>query len=464
MNLLSTRSFAVWTGGRWNKRPPEGITAFNIDSRIVRSGQMFVALATSERDGHDFVSSAQSNGAAAALVSREIDRVDIPQLVVENPLQALQKIAGNHRKGFGGLVIGVTGSCGKTSTKDLLTQLLPTTTLKTQGNLNNHLGVPLTLSRLRPGHTHAVVEVGMNKPGEIAKLANLTGPDYSVITTVAPAHLQGIGSIEEVAFEKAAMAAATQKLTVLPTTCFQFAAFQALESPLLAVGTPESGISYPENVRFRHFEIEHHAGMTRVYLHREKGPDLKFQQNRMSEGMARNTVLALLLGLELGIDAHLLQTRLKLWKPGLLRGERAWIGNLSFFIDCYNSNPLSMRDSLDHFHAITPEETPRYYVLGGMGELGPYTEEYHWQLGQSFQMRPEDHLFITGREIFGFLAGYKTAGGDESQVTIFEDKQAVVQFLREGKGAVFLKGSRAYMLETIYEELKKEHYSLRAVC
>lgn len=464
MSLLSTQPFADWTGGRWNKPPPEGITAFNIDSRIVCSGEMFVALATSERDGHDFVANAQTNGAVAALVSREIDLAGIPQLVVDDPIDALQKIAENHRKGFEGLVIGVTGSCGKTSTKNLLARLLPDTTLKTQGNLNNHLGVPLTLSLLRPCHTHAVVEVGMNTPGEIAKLARLTGPDYSVITTIAPAHLKGIGSIEGVALEKAAMAAATRKLTVLPTTCFRFAPFQELETPILAAGKPESGWTYPENVRFCHFEIEHHGEMTRVFLHPETGASLKFQRSRMSEGMARNTVLALLLGLELGMEAPLLQARLKMWKPGFLRGDQVRLGNLTFFIDCYNSNPLSMRDSLDYFHAIMPEESPRFYVLGGMGELGPYTEEYHWQLGQSFQMRAGDRLFITGREIFGFLAGYKAAGGDESQVTVFEDKRVVVRFLREANGSVFLKGSRAYMLETIYEQLKEERFPLSAIC
>lgn len=464
MKSLSTHTFADWTGGRWNKCPPEAVTGFNIDSRIVRPGQVFVALATSERDGHNYVVSAQSNGAAAALVSREIELADIPQLVVEDPLKALQEIAGNLRRGFEGVVIGVTGSCGKTSTKDLLTKLLPATTLKTQGNLNNHLGVPLTLSRLRSRHTHAVVEVGMNAPGEIAHLARLTGPDYSVITTLAPAHLKGVGSIEGVAREKAAMASATRKLTVLPTDCFRFPAFRELEGPLLAAGKPEPGCAYPKNIRFRPFEIERFASMTLVHLDGEGGLSMKFQCNRMSQGMARNTVLALLLGLELGLEPPLLQARLKLWKPGQLRGEHAWVGDLSFFIDCYNSNPLSMRDALDHFHAITPEESPRFYVLGGMGELGPYTEEYHWQLGESFQMRAGDHLFITGPEMSGFLAGYKSAGGDESKVTSFEDPRMIVQELRGCKGAVFLKGSRAYRLETIYAKLKEELYPLRAIC
>ncbi len=464
MSLLSTQHLALWTAGKWNKNPPPLITEFNIDSRIVRPGQMFVALATSERDGHNYVGGAQSNGAVAALVSREIDLVDIPQLIVEDPLKALQNIAGNHRKSFQGISIGVTGSCGKTSTKDMLGQLLPATTLKTQGNLNNHLGVPLTLSRLRPGHTHAVVEVGMNTPGEIAALAKLIRPDYSVITTVAPAHLKGVGSIEGVAAEKAALAEATRKLTALPAECFRFAAFRNLKTPLLAAGKAEPGIEYPENVRFRDFQIEHDSETTRLYLNREAGGSLVFKRNRISAGMARNTVLCLLLGLELGIDSNVLQARLESWKSGSLRGERAQVGDLSFFVDCYNSNPISMRDSLDYFHAITPDELPRFYVLGGMSELGPYTEEYHRQLGQSFEMRPGDHLFITGREIYGFIAVYKSGERDESQFTIFDDKRTVIQFLRECKGSVFLKGSRAYMLETIYNQIKEEQNSLPALC
>ena len=464
MKSLSTHTFADWTGGRWSKCPPRAVTGFNIDSRIISAGQVFVALATRERDGHKFVLNAQENGAVAALVSRQIDQVEIPQLVVRDPLQALQEIAGNHRRGFDGVVIGVTGSCGKTSTKDLLSKLLPSATLKTQGNLNNHLGVPMTLARLRSGHTHAVVEVGMNAPGEIAALAGLTKPDYSIITTVAPAHLKGVGSIEGVAYEKASLAQATRKLTVLPADCFRFAAFRELETPLLVAGNPEPGCAYPKNIRFQQFEIDHFANLTRIYLPLETSPTLKFRCNRMSQGMAQNTVLSLLLGMELGLEAPMLQKRLKYWKPGQLRGEQAWVGNLSFFIDCYNSNPLSMRDALDHFHAITPQDTPRFFVLGGMGELGAHTEEYHWQLGESFRIGESDHLFITGPEMFAFVAGFKSTGGNESQVTTFEDPQTVVEKLRGGKGAVFLKGSRAFRLESIFEKLKDETYPLRAIC
>ena len=160
MPTFATNKLATWTDGTWSPLPGAAITGFNQDTRALSAGQVFVALKTDKRDGHDFLGEAKASGAAAALVGRQVVGQGIPQLVVADPLTAFQRIAREHRREFHGTVVGVTGSVGKTSTKDLLTRLLGGSpdVLATEGNLNNLIGVPLTLTRLAAAHRAAVIE------------------------------------------------------------------------------------------------------------------------------------------------------------------------------------------------------------------------------------------------------------------------------------------------------------------
>jgi UDP-N-acetylmuramoyl-tripeptide--D-alanyl-D-alanine ligase len=212
MPTFAPQILAAWTGGRWTRLPEAPLTGFSADSRQLRPGQAFVALKTGRRDGHGFLAEAGRAGAVAALVAAAQADAALPQLVVPDPLTALQAIAREHRRSFAGPVIGISGSAGKTSTKDLLARLLGGErggVLATEGNLNNHLGVPLTLLRLDPrAHAFAVIEAGISAPGEMAALAAMIEPDAAVITLVAPAHLEALGGIEGVAREKALLPAA----------------------------------------------------------------------------------------------------------------------------------------------------------------------------------------------------------------------------------------------------------------
>ena len=169
MAVFSPDTLAQWTGGRWTVPPLSPLTGFAIDTRKVRPGQIFVALKTDQRDGHEFVASAEAAGASAALVALPNPAVALPQLVVADPLGAFQTIARAHRRNFRGPVVGISGSAGKTSTKNLLALLLGGEAggvLATEGNLNNHLGVPLTLTRLNPAeHRFAVIEAGISGSG-----------------------------------------------------------------------------------------------------------------------------------------------------------------------------------------------------------------------------------------------------------------------------------------------------------
>jgi len=217
------------------------LTAFGVDTRALRPGDVFVALRTERRDGHDFLADAATAGAAAALVAVPDRAVPLPQLVVPDPLAAFQAIAREHRRTFRGAVVGISGSAGKTSTKDLLALLLGGAScgvVATEGNLNNHLGVPLTLTRLDPAvHRFAVVEAGISAPGEMAPLAGMIEPDVALITLVAAAHTRDLGGLEGVAREKALLPAAVRPggVAIVPRSTLDFAAFRDLRVRTMVV-------------------------------------------------------------------------------------------------------------------------------------------------------------------------------------------------------------------------------------
>ena len=457
MPLFPTERLAAWTHGRWTSLPVAPICGFNPDSRTVQSGQVFVALCTEKRDGHDFLASATAAGAAAALVSRVVESVDLPQLVVADPLAALQEIARFHRQSSGVKVVGISGSAGKTSTKDLLARLLGEVpaVLATQGNLNNHLGVPLTLLRIEPGVTrHAVVEAGIDRPGEMSGLAAMIQPDCALITLVAPAHLERLGSLETIAVEKSELLRALPAggLAVFPWSVWQQAPFRTLAAEAcIAVPAGEAPESGAQRNRFVDFSVVHGADYTELALGRGEA-SRRFRLRRVSAGMAQNAVLALLMASSLGVDDVSLQQRLAGWEPARLRGELRQIGAQQVYLDCYNANPASMADSLGIFQHLAPVKLPRVYVLGGMEELGAGAADYHRSMGAGLRLREGDRAYVVGPHAGAVAEGMFAAGCLRSQVCIPAGLEAIRQDLAHFRGAVFVKGSRRFQLETLFSE------------
>jgi len=438
---------AAWTGGHWT-RPPGGIGGFTQDTRQLGAGQMFVALKSDKRDGHDFLGEARNRGAAAALVGREVKGADLPQLVVTDPQAAFQRIAREHRREFLGLVVGVTGSVGKTSTKDLLGLLLggPAEVLTTAGNLNNQLGVPLTLTRLDPaGHRAAVVEAGISGPGEMAPLVAMIEPDHGVVTVVAPAHLAGLGTIENVAHEKWLLLAGVGRrgLQVFPVSCCRFAEFRTLDNALVLVPESEGGSRFAE--RQVVFSVAQRSDRTELALDGSR----HFLLRRVSSGMAQNAALALALASELGVDDAQLQTRLEAWQPSKWRGELRQVGEATVYCDFYNANPASMADAIEAFDGQVPADQPRLYVLGCMEELGPQSAAYHRELGCLLRLRRGDYLYAIGDQAAALREGLLASGNAAAQVEVLADLHPVQERLAGFKGAVFLKGSRRYQLEQL---------------
>jgi UDP-N-acetylmuramoyl-tripeptide--D-alanyl-D-alanine ligase len=450
MPTFAHDKLAAWTGGRWTRSPGAVLTGFTQDTRALGAGQVFVALKTERRDGHDFLGEAQAKGAAAALVGRTITGTSLPQLVVTDPLAAFQRIAREHRREFHGPLIGVSGSAGKTSTKDLLQLLLGglPRVYATEGNLNNHIGVPLTLTRLDPAvHAAAVVEAGVNMPGEMTGLAEMIEPDHSVITLVGPAHLERLGTVETVAFEKSRLPAANREggLAVFPVGCWQFEPFRVLANPLVLVPANEDMVKVA--ARTIRFTVLHRPERTEVTLE----PKRTFVLCRVSGGMAQNAALALALASELGVTDAELQTRLGGWQPSKWRGELLRVGDALVYCDFYNANPASMQDAIAAFASLVRPELPRLYVLGCMEELGPGSVDYHRQLGRSLVLRPGDFLFVLGAQAAAVRQGLLENGNDAAQIAVIEDVAPVRERLAGFKGAAFLKASRRYQLETVLD-------------
>lgn len=480
MMAFAPEQLANWTGGTWSGLPVRAITGFAIDSRRVSRGDCFVALKTDQRDGHDFIADAFAAGASAAIVASSVGQSG-PVLQVEDPLGALQACARAHRAAFPGRVIAVTGSCGKTSTKEWLRQLLgPDETLATEGNLNNYLGVPLTLLRLDPSkHRQAVIEVGINQEGEMAPLAALIAPTDGVVTVVALAHAGGIGGLEAIAHEKAALlrAVPANGLLIFPEDCLRYVDFRELAPRATVVCSSENPAVEAEVGQTVIFETKL-RGRSETRLQRQRQinreraeeesndrdsleirfpapPPLILHLPPLSRGMRENAVLAAGVAKARGIPSALIGERASRWRPASQRGEIVSKGKKVFYVDCYNANPASMIDAIEHFSESFAGQ-PRLFVLGSMRELGEYAESAHAGVGARLQLAAADRAVLIGEGAPAMLKGAQSAGNPRAQIVgVAETAQAAGEVNRF-EGAILLKGSRAYALERLLNELSDE--------
>ena len=473
----SPEKLAVWSGGYWYHQELLSVplTGFCIDTRKVKSGDVFVAISTSNRDGHDFLSNAKENGASAALVNRVVVDVDIPQLVVKDTVEGLMQIAHGHRLEFPGVVIGITGSCGKTSTKDVLALLLgEEVTCKTQANLNNQLGLSLTLLSIDPAkHKYAVVEAGISEHGEMETLAQTLTPDIGILTIVGSAHAEGIGGIEEIATEKSKLLRAVRNkgLSLLPDQCLQFNAFSApLDNPLIL--TSEVDDNFSENKLAFSWEILPNAddkGQLTVRNESIGKHSFDLPDPAIGQGAVRNIAMSLGVSLYLGIKPETLQERILEWKPSPLRGEIQSFDKQVYFVDCYNANPVSMREAIGTFKNRF-QDLPKLYVLGSMNELGEDSWDQHKQTGHTITLGLEDRAVLIGKQADAYKEGMLETGNDSASISIVDDIDQAASFVIDFEGAVLLKGSRSYGLERLLQKAESvndemsEERGLAAAC
>jgi len=424
-----------------------GVERASIDTRSLAPGELFVPLPGSRVDGHAYLPEAFARGAAAALCSRVAyadwaGREPGPLVVVDDVTLALQKLARRHRESWHGVLIGLTGSAGKTTTKELVSAALATAgpTLKTIGNLNNHWGVPLTLLRLQPEHRTAVVEMGMSAAGEITMLAGIARPDAAIITSAGTAHVggPGLGTPLAVAREKASLAGA------LPA---EAPVFVGADSPRLLPAVRRFGrriVSYglapsadvrpsriedlgPEGSRF------HVRGFPPVHL------------RLIGRHQIANALGALAVSREYRLEPEAVTEAIGAVEPlrGRMEVRQAQGGVL--LVDCYNANPDSSRAALATL-ARWPSARRRIAILGDMLELGPAAARMHRQVGAAVR-RAE--LWVVGTHVADYAAGARRAG---VRARVFHDKPEVAAALREALGpgtVVLLKASRGAALEDV---------------
>lgn len=388
--LWTSGDAARATGGRVTREWQA--TGVSIDTRTLERGELFVAL-KDVRDGHDFVAQALAKGAAAALVSRVPEGVaaDAPLLIVSDVLKALEGLAAFARARTKARVVGVTGSVGKTSTKEMLRQVLggQGKTHAAEASYNNHWGVPLTLARMPADADFAVIEIGMNHPGEIAPLARLAQLDVAMVTTVAPAHLEAFDSVEGIAHEKASIFDGLKPGAVAVFNAdIEWA--EILRRKALEVGAHPVSFGAAEGADFRLLSAQI-ADEATVCQASRRGEPVLFKVSSPGRHFVMNALGALAVAEALGADPMIAAHDLGRWMPPAGRGQRERIVldivEETFFDlidDAFNANPASMAASLDVLIGARPVDGMgrvgggrRIAILGDMLELGPTEADLH---------------------------------------------------------------------------------------
>ncbi len=435
------------TGGRLRGADAE-FSGACIDTRKLKGGELFVALPGANTDGHSFVSAAAQDCAAGALVAREVD-ANLPQVVVGDVLLALQRYAAHHRARFAGPVLAVTGSNGKTTTKQMLAAILAgrygaDAVLYTEGNLNNHIGVPLTLLRLGARHRAAVIEMGANHAGEIAQLASLARPGIGLVTLAGAAHLEGFGSVEGVARAKGELFTALPQggTAVINADDRYVGLWRELAGHCRRV---EFGFAAAAGFRARDIR-DHNGGQRFLLLTPDGETEIKLpligRHNVMNALAAAAAVQAAGAGLT-DIAAGLAQMRNV---AGRL-APQAGLHGAAVVDDSYNANPTSMRASLEW---LGTQGGRRWFAMGDMAELGADAAHWHREIGALARANGVERLYALGplsREaVQSFGAGGRHFGSHA------ELAEALTHELAAGI-TVLVKGSRSAQMERVAQAL-----------
>ncbi len=441
-------------------------TGVSIDTRSLQPGEMFVAL-KAERDGHDFVADALAKGAACALVSRVPEGLgpDASLLIVPDVEAALTALGKAARTRMQGRVIAVTGSVGKTSTKDMLAHMLraQSATHAAEASFNNHWGVPLTLARMPADTAFAVIEIGMNAPGEIEPLARLAHPDVAIVTTVGTAHLAAFKNIEGIAREKASIFAGL----VAGGTAVLNADLDV--TPILEAGAGAARIQRfgTSDNKFRLIEATVTDQATVVQAERDGAPFL-FKIGAPGRHFAMNALAALAAVGAVGGDVDLAANELAAWTPPGGRGKREVIAlddvedNVSIVLidDAYNANPVSLAAALDTLSLTEPVHDigrvargRRIAILGDMLELGPKEAMLHAAIADHPAIRKINTVHCVGplmRSLWDSLPEDKRGQWAETAQDLAGRAHALV----DAGDVILAKGSKASRVSLVVDAIR----------
>ena len=449
---LEIAQIAAMTGGRiFPPAARAAVSGVSTDSRTIRPGDLFVPLRGPSFDGHDFLAEAVHRGAAVCLSEDVISGFPVPVVGVANTLTALGDLAAGLRRGFAGPLLAVTGSSGKTTTKDMLGAILSQNApgLMTQGNFNNLIGLPLTLCQLDPEHHWAVLEMGMSARGEITRLAEIAAPTIGIITNIGPAHLEELLTLEGVARAKGELFAA------LPAG--GTAVINADDERVVALPVANGvrrllyGLSVAATVRGSDLEPEGN-GLS-FTLHLPEGSE-RVRLALPGRHNVANALAAAAAAHTLGIAAAVIARGLEKFRPRAGRLEVVELAEeMVLFDDSYNANPLSVKAAL---RTLAESGGGRKLaVLGDMLELGSQAAALHREVGAT--AAAVDGLIVLGDFAAELAAGARAAGLAAGNIRLAQDHQEALAFLREWLEPgvrILIKGSRGMRMEKISAELR----------
>lgn len=418
----------------------------SIDSRTIKPGELFIAIKGENFDGHHFVQEAEKKGAIAVLVSNAVD-VKIPQIIVSDTIKAFGELARWHREQFKIPVIAVTGSCGKTTTKTMLASIFSGLgkTLSPISSFNNNIGVPLTLLQLDDSYKTVVLELGANHPGEIAELVKIAQPDVAAVTLVAPVHLEGFGTIENIAAAKGEIFSGLNQTGV---------AVVNFDDPLSKLWQQE--LVGKRVIRFGR-QINAEVSAKDVVLSEQGCPEftlvttagqIRIQLPIVGEHNINNALAASACAIACKVKLEDIKKGLEYMASVPKRMIRHELSSGAVLIDdTYNANPLAFKAALS---VLKQTGMPTALVMGDMGELGPEAEKIHRDVGTWVHEAGINQFFTYGKLSAHASAAY---GSSAQHFTDIQDLVTVLRPLLNEKKVMLVKGSRSMRMENIVSAL-----------
>ncbi len=453
MDATSLSQIAAWAGGQLcGGNPAAEVTTVSSDSRALKSGDLFIAIRGEKFDGHNYLAEAARLGAVGAIVEHEAQGLpsSFALIIVADSVRALQLLASAYRATLRLKSVCITGSNGKTSTKDLCAAVLSQrfSVTRTQGNLNNHLGLPFSILRADSTHDIGVFEIGMNHAGEIAPLALIARPDIAIITNIGIAHIEFLGSRQGIAQEKGTLAEAVgENGTVVLNADDEFTASISKRTHARVVTAGLLGGD------IRATDLEQLSGGIKFRLH-ATGQCVEAELPVPGEHMVRNALLACATGLSFGLSLGECAAGLRALNLTAGRLTQKTIGGIRILDDTYNANPDSMAAALVTL-ARMPGDGRRIAVLGGMGELGIESERGHRSVGE-IAGRERIHCVITVGETAKWIAEAAEKSGVREVIHTADTDEAArtLSGLAKPGDTVLVKASRSARLERVVQAME----------
>jgi len=435
----------------------------SINSRTIKEGELFVCIKGENFDGHDFFGDAFRKGAAGIILSDTknlstgmLGKGESPFVIQsQNTLRALQDLASYQRSLFPFRVIAVTGTNGKSTTKEMIASIIETKykTLKTQGNLNNHIGLPLTLLKREPEHEVGVLEMGMSAAGEIKRLAEIAKPDIGVITNISAGHLGQLKTIKDVQAAKGELFDSLHKEGTAIVNADDPLVLELAKS--LRIKKITYGIKEPADIQASDIQNKGNHGFTFTAKIFDQAIPVKLPQ--IGYCNIYNALAALATGHSLGITGKEMNLGLKNYQQIPQRNEQIHYEGMTLINDTYNANPQSMREALKTLKEINTQGK-RFFIIGDMLELGPLSEPAHHELGQEIAGSNVDYLVTVGPLASLAAESAKVNVQQQLQIEKFNTHDEAANYLLQKvkKGdCLLVKGSRGSKMENVVQEFLK---------